>query len=162
MHTSKNNWNSFFSEPSPEHTWRRVHKPIFYEDPPEWPTPTHTHTHTHTHFFQVLPNNLLPFTCNFQPRCSFCWLVSLVKWIIAPCLMSYFTWWYYESKHLEPYFLSSNRRTLLCVLCKKVSSLLKFDTYCRFLQALWFDITHTHHIHKQRQLYTQGLIDTPI
>ena len=46
------------------------------------------------------------------------------------------------STHVEPWFLNA-RRTLMCVLCNKASSLLMSDTWCSFLLVLWFDITHT-------------------
>ena len=36
------------------------------------------------------------------------------------------------------------RRTLQCVLCNKVSDLLRSDTWCGFLLVLSFDITQTH------------------
>ena len=42
-------------------------------------------------------------------------------------------------------------RILMHVLCNKVSTLLRSDTWCRFLLVLWFDITHTNkHKHIQR------------
>ena len=55
--------------------------------------------------------------------------------------MCYFTYWYYGSKHVEPWYLCT-RRNLMCVLCIKASSLLRYDT-CVFLPVLWFDITLT-------------------
>ena len=48
-----------------------------------------------------------------------------------------------------------------CVLCNKVSNLLRFDTECHFLRVFWFDITHTYvlsthtHTHKDTH-HTQG------
>ena len=56
--------------------------------------------------------------------------------------------------HIEPRYLST-RRTLMCVLLNKASSLLRSDTWCGFLLVLWFDITHRH---KDTQ-HTQGPVD---
>ena len=45
-------------------------------------------------------------------------------------------------------------KILMHVLCNKVSSLLRSDTWCSFLLVLWFDITHTKkhkHTHKDTQ-----------
>ena len=44
--------------------------------------------------------------------------------------------------HVEPWYLGA-RKTFMCVLCNNASSLLRSDTWCVFLLALWFDITHT-------------------
>ena len=56
--------------------------------------------------------------------------------------------------HLESCYFST-RRTLLCVLCNKVSSLLRSDTYCSLLLVLWFDMTQTH----EDTYHSQGPID---
>ena len=53
--------------------------------------------------------------------------------------------------HAEPWY-HSTRRTLMCVLCKKASSLLRLGTYCGFLLVLWLDITHKH----SNTQHTQG------
>ena len=48
-------------------------------------------------------------------------------------------------------------RTLMHVLCNKVSSLLRSDTWYSFLLVLWFDITHTNkHKHTQRHTTHSG------
>ena len=147
--------------------------------PPTLPTP----------LFQVLSNPLFSLPCHLPPpppHCSFCCLVSLAEWVIAPHLMCwllyimifmdlhmptplfqvlsnplhslpfhlppplpllfllscFFGWMgdctifdvptiihndIYGSTHLEPWYLST-RRTLMCVLCNKTSSLLRSDT----------------------------------
>ena len=56
--------------------------------------------------------------------------------------------------HLKSCYFGT-RRTLLCVLCKQVSSLLRSDTYCSFLLVLWFDMTQTH----EDTYLSQGPID---
>ena len=54
----------------------------------------------------------------------------------------------------------SSFRTLMHVLCHKVSSLLRPDTWCGFLLVLWFDNTHTTK-HKHTQ-HTQWPVDQHI
>ena len=68
----------------------------------------------------------LPVPSNLQSHCSFCCLVSLAEWLIAPHLMWYFTYCYYSSTYVEPWYLST-RMTLVCVLCNKASSMLRSD-----------------------------------
>ena len=65
-------------------------------------------------------SKIFPISFNFHPHYSFCCLVSLTEWVIAQHLMCYFTYWYYGSTHMEPWYLST-RKTLLCVLCNMVS-----------------------------------------
>ena len=50
-------------------------------------------------------------------------------------------------------------RTLVCVLCNKVSSLLRSDT-CGFLLVLWFNITHTTHSRASRVTHSYKYIFT--
>ena len=76
----------------------------------------------------------------------------------------------FGSTHVAPWYLST-RRTLMCVLCNKASSLLRSDT-CGFLLVLWFDIKHTHntaqHIqgpvdwHSYKYLYTTYVLTAAI
>ena len=47
----------------------------------------------------------------------------------------------------------STKRTLICVLCNKVSSVMRSDTWV-FLLALWFNITHTQHTHMHPHTHT--------
>ena len=87
-----------------------------------------------------------------------CCLVSLAEWVIAPHLMFYFTWWYYGSTHVKAWYLSV-RRTLVCVLCHRASSLLRPDTcvfcWCSDLISLSHTHTHTHiHIHTHTYIHT--------
>ena len=56
----------------------------------------------------------------------------------------------------------SNLRALICVLCNKVTSLLKSDKWCGFLLVLWFDIIRTHtrrHTSHEDTHHTQGPVD---
>ena len=97
-------------------------------------TPLHYHPP-----FQILSKPPLPYRHQPPPHCSFCCLVSLAGWVITPHLMRHsMILWIYICKlwHLN------TRRTLLCVLSSKVSSLLRSDT-CGFLLVLWFGILHT-------------------
>ena len=45
-------------------------------------------------------------------------------------------------------------KILMHVLCNKVSSLLRSDTWCSFLLVLWFDITHTQKTQTHTQRHT--------
>ena len=116
--------------------------PLFYEDPLLYYLAPH---YPFLNFIQPP----FPVTSNSHPYCSFCCLVSLADWLIAPHLMCYFT--------------SS-------ISCNKGSSLLCL-TQCDFLLLLWFDTAHTNtfdiahtntHTRTQRHKdtqYTQGQED---
>ena len=116
------------------HSWQKSPNPAYFI----MKTPLYCLT---PFFFQILSNLPSPVAANPYPHCSFCCLVFLTKWVIAPHLMCYFAEWYYGSTHIKPWYLST-RRTLMCVLCNKASSLLRSDT-CDFLLALWWYHTHT-------------------
>ena len=103
--------------------------------------------------FKFCPN-LLPLPCQLQPPLLFLLSCFLAEWMITPHLMCYSTEWYYGSTHVKPWYLST-RRTLMCVLCNKVSSLLGSDTWYGFLLVLWFNITHTNtHTHTHTHKHT--------
>ena len=92
--------------------------------------PTHTHTHT----------SLSPPTPH--PHCNFCCPVfQLNGWSCHIwCAIYIYTWiiWIYTCWALN----LSIRRTLMCVLCHKASSLLRPDTLWFFTGTLiWY---HTH------------------
>ena len=102
---------------------------LIYEDPSMLPTS----------LFQVLsklshlphPPPPSPPLTSLQPQYSFCCLDSLTEYL------------YYGSTHVKPWSLST-RRNLLYVLCNKVSSLLRSDTWYGFQLVLWFDVIQTH------------------
>ena len=78
-----------------------------------------------------------PLPCCLQlHHCSFCCVVSLAEWVIAPHLIATFL-----NDIMDVQMLSL--RILMHVLCNKVSGLLRSDTWYSFLLVLWFDITHT-------------------
>ena len=116
------------------HSWQGVPNPLLHKDPPIMPTPTPT-------LFKVCPISLpqspspqlflMPFFFGWICyRTTFDVLFYLtILWIYILCLYV------------------STRRTLLCVLCNKASSLLRSDTIYVFLLAVWFDITHTKTLH---------------
>ena len=62
--------------------------------------------------------------------------------MIAPHLMCYFTWKYFGSKHVEPWYLST-RRLLFCLLPNKTSCFLRCKTWLVFFAStlIWYD-TH--------------------
>ena len=62
---------------------REVVTPIFYEDPPILPT-------TLLKFLSKPPP--FPVASNLHPHCSFCCLVSLAEWVIAPVMWIYTCW----------------------------------------------------------------------
>ena len=97
--------------------------------------------------FQILSN--YP---NLDSHCSFCCLASLAEWVIVSHLICFFylmiLWIYtYQAQYLNTW------RTLLYVLCNKVSSLLLSDK-CAFLLVLWSYIINTG-LHKLYFLYTR-------
>ena len=129
----------FFRNMRGEHSWQRILNPPILRRPPILPTP----------LFQILPNP--------PPHYSPCCFVSLNEWLILPDFMCYSTWWYYGSTHVKPWH-HSTRRTLLCVSCSKVSSILKSDT-CGFSLIFWFDIMHTqrHAVHTEANRLTHPI-----
>ena len=79
-------------------------------------------------FFQILSTPLSFVASNLRPHCSFCFLVSLADWVIASHLMHHLMiLWIYICQTLVWYL--STRRTLLCVLYNKASSLLRSDSW---------------------------------
>ena len=75
------------------HSWQRVpNPPILWRSPILSSLP----------FFKFSPTTLFPVTSNPHPHCSFCYLVSLAEWVIAPHLMCYFDWWYRGCTHVKP------------------------------------------------------------
>ena len=121
------------------HSCQCVANPLFSEDHPILPTPlfrilsnTHTHTHTHTSLSPPTPHH----------HCNFCCPVfQLSGWSCHIwCAIYIYTWiiWIYTCWALN----LSIRRTLMCVLCHKASSLLRPDTLWFFTGTLiWY---HTH------------------
>ena len=103
-------------------------------------------------FFKFCPPlPTFPVTSKPHPQCSFCCLVSLFEWLMAPHLICLIL------LNIMDLHMSS-LTTLMCALCNKVSSLLRSDTEC-FLLVLWFDITHTN-THKVKDTqHTQGPVD---
>ena len=96
--------------------------------PPILPTP----------LFQILSNSPLSLPTPTPIALS---VVLFLDWMGDHTMGEhYFVSWYYRSTHLWIHL--STRRTLMCVLCNKASSLLRSST-CDFLLVLWFDITHT-------------------
>ena len=87
----------------------------------------------------IPPPSLLPTPLPFFKFCPTpppFLVVSLAEWVIVPYLIRYF------NDIMDLHMSSLGRTFLMCVLCKKLSSLLRSDT-CGFLLVLWFDITHT-------------------
>ena len=105
--------------------------PLFYEDPHIFPNPP---------FFQILSNR--PFPVNLHLHCFF---FVLFLWPNGFYVMIYI------------FRYLSTRKTLLCVLCNKASSLLRSDTMWFFAGTLIRYHTHKD-THKDTQ-YTQGPID---
>ena len=138
---------------------RVVLTPLFYENLPTSPTPSpfsnfvpppsppphthaHTHIHTHTYTHPVTPNP----TPSLLSVVLFLWLNRWSRHIWCAIVLN-------DNIDLHMSSLST-RRTLMCVFCNNVSSLLSSDTYCGFY---WYSdlISHTH---KHTQ-HTQGSVD---
>ena len=92
------------------------------------------------YFFKFCLN---PLASKLHPNCSFCYLVSFTECV--------FGWWYYGFRRVQSWYLSA-RRILLCVLCNKVSTLLKSDTMW-YLVILWF----WYHTDTQRHIGHSGV-----
>lgn len=105
------------------HSWQRV------PNPPNLWRPLYVAYLPFSSFVQTLPPP--PPLTSLQPQYSFCCLDSLTEYL------------YYGSTHVKTWSLST-RRNLLYVLCNKVSSLLRSDTWYGFQLVLWFDVIQTH------------------
>ena len=99
------------------HSLPRVPKPPYFLKTPyiDYPLPLH-------------PFSNFARTPQTPTNCSFCCLVSLAEWMIAPYLMWYFTSWCYGSTQCRALVPDGH----WCVLCNKASGLLK----CGFLLVL--------------------------
>ena len=97
---------------------------LFYEDPPILPTQPHFSnfvTHPSPH----------PLPCHLQPPPTLLFLLScFFGWIGDHATFDVLFYLKYGSIHVKPWYLST-RRTLMCVLCNKASSLLGSGT-CGF------------------------------
>ena len=125
---------------------RGVLTPLFYEDP--------------SYIFSNFVQPPSPVATNPHPHCSFCCLVSMTEWVIMPHLMCYFTYWFYGSINVEPWYLRTIR-TLMCVLWNTKWH----QVYCGLTHVIscWYSdlISHTHkHTHARKETqHTQGPVD---
>ena len=97
---------------------------------PPPPTHAHTHTFTHTYTHPATPNP----TPSLLSVVLFLWLNRWSRHIWCAIVLN-------DNIDLHMSSLST-RRTLMCVFCNNVSSLLSSDILW-FLLVLWFDITYT-------------------
>ena len=113
-------------------------------------------------FFKFCPNPhppSFPAASNLHPHCSFCCLVSLDDWVIAPHLILL-------NDIMDVHM--SNLRTLMRVLWNQASSLLKSNACCGFLLLLWFDVTYNnahikrHTVHSGASRLTRPYIFTQL
>ena len=130
------------------HSWQRgANLPIVCR-------PTLYCLHPYFQFCLTHPLPHSPVNSNAHPplflrlTCFFGWMGDHATFDVLFYLMII---WIYTCQALAPL----TRRTLMCVLCNKASSLLRPGT-CGFLLVLWFDITHT-----QTQTHTvhSGAVD---
>ena len=79
----------------------------------------------------ILPNSPFLKFCPTPPR-SFCWLVTLTKWVIVP------HWTCFTCQALVSYYY----KVLAVWFMQQDVSLLRSNAWCGFLLVLWFDISH--------------------
>ena len=133
------------------HSWERGPNPIFYvtKTLPILSTPSPL-------FANFVQLSLPPFTAPLQ--------LSPPPLLLSPqpptpllFLLSCFFGWMGDQgvllNDIMDLLMPSLRYDLRCVLCNKVSNLLRSDT-CVFLLVLWFDITQTHSTHRPVDWHT--------
>ena len=107
------------------HSWQKRANPSIY-DPP-LPPPLLYCLHPFFKFcppHKFCPQTHFPVISNPHPHGSFCCSVFLAEWVIMPHVMCYFT-----NDNMDRHMSGlGTRRTLICVLCNKASSLLWSDT----------------------------------
>ena len=116
---------------------REILTPLFYENLPP-PAPDIPYSF----FCQILSNFLPPFSVASNPHptaLSVVWFIWLNGW-------SRHIWCAILLNDMNVHM--SSLRALICVLCNKMSILLRSDT-CVFLLVPWFDITHKNIHHAQ-------------